>query len=232
MNHTKPFVLRVMAGIAAAGLTLGAVATASDHDQAPTSAGSEPVRQRQSSVEPPSEPASRPESEVVPETLDIPGLGVHQSLLELGVTSSGELEVPSMADADQPGWYKHSVAPGEQGPAVIAGHVDTRTGPAVFFDLRSMQVGDSVEVTRSDGMTAVFEVTKVRSHDKDAFPTDAVYGPVKGEELRLITCGGDFQPEKGSYEQNLIVFATLQELVPTSAVEGDENGEEGNSAAP
>lgn len=217
MNHTKPSAWRVVAVLAAAGLSLGALASTTDlADQAPAAAASVPTQHPRAAVQAPAGPATKPASQVVPTRLDIPSIGVHQPLLNLGLTSSGALEVPTMAEADRPGWYKYSAAPGETGPAVIAGHVDSTTGPAVFFDLHTMQVGDSVKVRRSDGKTAIFAVTKVSSHDKDNFPTDAVYGPVPDEELRLITCGGEFQQDVGSYEENLVVFADLQKLVPTS----------------
>lgn len=207
------------AAVAAVGLAIGALVSASDlGDQAASTAVVTQPAQYPQHPQPQAPPAAatKPASQVVPEGLDIPSIGVHESLIDLGLTSSGALEVPTMAEADHPGWYKYSATPGETGPAVIAGHVDSKTGPAVFFDLNSLDVGDSVKVNRSDGKSAIFEVTKVSSYDKDTFPTDAVYGPVADEELRLITCGGEFQEDLGSYEENLIVFAELRKLVPTS----------------
>lgn len=218
MKRTKPPVWRVVAFIAALGLFFGAFAAAagsSDHAETESpSSGSD--RSAAPAVQAPSEASSQSRSGTVPESVDIPTLDVDRALLALGLTKGGQLEVPTMAQADRPGWYKYSAVPGETGPAVIAGHVDSTTGPAVFFELDSLEEGDSIRVDRSDGKTAVFAVTKVAAYDKDEFPTDAVYGSVEGQELRLITCGGDFEQDEGSYEQNVVVFAELRETVPTS----------------
>ena len=93
------------------------------------------------------------------------------------------------------------------GPAVLAGHVDSTAGPAVFWRLRDLAPGDEVLVDRADGTTARFTVTRVERHPKDAFPTDEVYGPTTGAELRLITCGGEFDRAARSYRDNVVVFA-------------------------
>ncbi len=107
------------------------------------------------------------------------------------------------------GWFTGSPRPGAIGSAVIAGHVDSRTGPAVFFWLRTMRPGERIYVGRADGTLAVFTVTSVRMYPKDEFPTAAVYGPVPDAELRLITCGGIFDQSLGSYLSNVVVFARL-----------------------
>jgi sortase (surface protein transpeptidase) len=95
------------------------------------------------------------------------------------------------------------------GPAVIAGHVDSRTGPAVFYRLRDLRPGDQIRVVRADGSHVRFVVEGAGSHPKDGFPTGAVFGPVPGAALRLITCAGDFDRARGSYRDNLVVFARL-----------------------
>jgi sortase (surface protein transpeptidase) len=97
--------------------------------------------------------------------------------------------------------------PGEPGPTVVAGHVDSRTGPAVFYRLDELAAGDRVEVTRSDGQVFVYRVVTVESHPKNAFPTGRVYGPTPGPELRLITCGGDFDRSSRHYLDNVVVMA-------------------------
>lgn len=219
MKRTKPPVWRVVALIAAVGLFFGAfaVASGSSHRAETESPSSGTGRSAAPAVQAPSGASSKPRSGAVPESVHIPSLDVDRPLIDLGLTKGGQLEVPTMAEADRPGWYKYSSVPGEAGPAVIAGHVDSQTGPAVFFALDSLQEDDSIRVDRSDGKTAVFAVTKVAAYDKDEFPTDAVYGSVAGKELRLITCGGDFEQDEGSYEQNVVVFAELRETVPTSS---------------
>jgi hypothetical protein len=137
----------------------------------------------------------------------IPALGVSSDLEHLGVRPDGTLSPPT--DFERAGWFSGGVEPGQPGPAVIAGHVDSRSGPAVFHALGDLARGDAIEVTRADGSTVAFRVTEVAEHPKTAFPTEAVYGPVAGPELRLITCSGPFDEGTGHYVDNLVVFATL-----------------------
>jgi sortase (surface protein transpeptidase) len=99
--------------------------------------------------------------------------------------------------------------PGEVGPAVMAGHVDWDGSPGVFFELRSLEPGDEITVTRADGSAVVFGVVSVDQFPKDAFPTDAVYGDLDHAGLRLITCGGSFDHAERSYVDNIVVFADL-----------------------
>jgi hypothetical protein len=138
-------------------------------------------------------------------SLIIPAIGLRTRLIRLGVTPSGGLQVPSSTAVA--GWYTGSPRPGAIGPAVIAGHIDSYRGPGVFFRLHQLRRPDRVYVRRSDGTLAVFLVTSVRSYLKDHFPTAAVYGPVPGAQLRLITCGGIFDPGRRSYLSNVVVYA-------------------------
>ena len=142
-----------------------------------------------------------------PVWLSIPSIGVRTRLIRLGVNSDGTLQVPSSTTVA--GWYTGSPRPGTVGSAIIAGHVDSRSGPGIFFWLRTLRPGDRVYVGRADGTMAVFTVTKIRRFAKDQFPTAAVYGPVPDSELRLITCGGIFDRSLGSYLSNVVVFARL-----------------------
>jgi hypothetical protein len=142
-----------------------------------------------------------------PVWLSIPVIGVRTSLVDLGLRSNGTLQVPSSTAVA--GWYTGSPRPGTVGAAVIAGHVDSRSGPGIFFWLRDLRPGDRIYVGRADGTMAVFTVTAVRKVAKDLFPTAAVYGPVPDPELRLITCGGVFDRSLGSYLSNIVVFARL-----------------------
>ena len=101
------------------------------------------------------------------------------------------------------------MVPGEVGAAVIAGHVDSRkSGPAVFYNLHKLKAGDTVEVDRG-GQTVTFAVTEVQTYPKNAFPTDRVYQPTPDAELRLITCGGQFDRNLRSYRDNIVVYAVL-----------------------
>ncbi len=154
-------------------------------------------------------PAPQPSPQQVPAPtgLIIPSIGVRSGLVHLGLTSSGALQVPaSIAVA---GWYTGSARPGATGSAVIAGHIDSVSGPGVFFRLRLLRPGDRVYVRRADGSLAVFQVTAVHSYLKSNFPTDAVYGPEPDAQLRLITCGGTFNFATGHYLSNVIVYAAL-----------------------
>jgi sortase (surface protein transpeptidase) len=141
-----------------------------------------------------------------PVGLVIPAIGVRTRLIRLGLTTAGTLEVP--VSTGVAGWYDRSPRPGATGSAIIAGHIDSVAGPAVFFRLRNLRPGDRAYVRRADGTLAVFRVTAVRSYLKTRFPTAAVYGPVPGPQLRLITCGGAFDPALGSYLSNVVVYAT------------------------
>ena len=155
-------------------------------------------------------PVPRPsdgEAVARPASLIIPAIGVRTSLVRLGLTSSGALQVP--ASTAVAGWYTFSPRPGAIGSSVIAGHIDSLTGPGIFFRLRLMRPGERVYVRRTDGSLAVFRVTARHMYLKADFPTMAVYGPVPTPQLRLITCGGTFDPATGHYLSNVIVFATL-----------------------
>jgi sortase (surface protein transpeptidase) len=144
-----------------------------------------------------------------PARLDIPAIGVHTAVTSIGLRPDGTLDTPPLRSDAPAGWYRGSATPGAPGPAIIVGHVDTaRDGPAVFFRLRELKPGDEIEV-RGDSRTVVtFKVTKVASYLKKAFPSEAVYGPTPGPALRLITCGGSFDRDRGSYRSNIVVFAT------------------------
>jgi sortase (surface protein transpeptidase) len=144
---------------------------------------------------------------VPPARLTIPAIGLDTPLTQIGVDAAGALMPPT--DFTQAGWFAAGPAPGEVGPAVLAGHVDNRSGPAVFFRLEELTPGDEVLVTRSDGQTVRFTVTRVAAYPKSAFATAEVYGPTPGAELRLITCGGTFDRSRRSYTDNVVVFARV-----------------------
>jgi sortase (surface protein transpeptidase) len=140
-----------------------------------------------------------------PVRLIVPAIGVRTPLIRLGLTTAGTLQVP--ASTGVAGWYDRSPRPGQTGAAIIAGHIDSLAGPAVFFRLASLRAGDRAYVRRADGTLAVFRVTAVRTYLKSRFPTAAVYGAAPGPQLRLITCGGTFDHTTGSYLSNVIVYA-------------------------
>ena len=152
-------------------------------------------------------PTARAAAGTTPLGVRIPAIGVDAtSLVPLAIIpATGELAAP--VEFDQTGWYAAGPVPGEPGPAVIAAHVDSRAGPAVFFRLKELKPGDKVYVPRSDGITVTFTVTGVERYPKNAFPTQKVHGPTPDRALRLITCGGSFDYAKRSYRDNIVVYA-------------------------
>jgi LPXTG-site transpeptidase (sortase) family protein len=141
-----------------------------------------------------------------PVSLTIPLIGVRTRLIGLGLTANGTLQVPSSTTVA--GWYTGGPQPGDIGSAVIVGHIDSLTGPGVFYRLSELRRGDRVYVQRADKTTVAFRVTAVRTYLKDQFPTHDVYGPTPDAELRLITCGGEFDAATGHYLSNVVVYAT------------------------
>src|SRR5688572_11543054 len=149
-------------------------------------------------------PASRPVS------IAIPAIDVKAAVLRLGRAADNTLEVPPPGEHyDDAGWYRYSPTPGELGPSVIVGHVDSaKSGPSVFWRLGTLRKNDRVKVTRTDGSVATFEVDDVRLFRKKAFPTELVYGNTDHAALRLIACGGPFD-SAGHYRDNVVVLASL-----------------------
>lgn len=143
----------------------------------------------------------------VPTRVRIPAIGLATPPLEeLGRAPDRTIALPSRPE--RAGWFDGGPRPGAPGPAVIIGHVDWDHSPAVFFRLRDMAPGQLVHVDRADGSTATFRVTRVKQVAKSDFPTDEVYAPDLAPSLRLVTCGGEFDPGTGDYLDNVIVFAT------------------------
>lgn len=153
--------------------------------------------------EPEPEPATDPAGE--PERVVIPAIDVDAELVRLGLEPDGAMEVPDFGWA---GWYAEGPPPGHPGPAVVAAHVDSRTGPDVFYRLRELEPGDEVVVRFDSGDEAAFVVTSSERIPKDELPGDRIW-PVTNERLlTLITCGGDFDRSVRSYRDNVIVYTT------------------------
>jgi sortase (surface protein transpeptidase) len=146
-----------------------------------------------------------------PVSLNIPAIGVHSKIQELGQTSDGALETPLPGPHyNEAAWYRYSPTPGALGPAIILGHVDSAAeGPSVFFRLGDLRAGDRVSITRADGSIAVFEVDDIARYPKDKFPTKLVYGNIDHAGLRILTCGGPFDSNSGHYLDNIVAFASL-----------------------
>jgi sortase (surface protein transpeptidase) len=149
--------------------------------------------------------------ESVPTSISIPAIHVKSKLVKLGVNKDHTVQVPQPGpDYNKAGWYKYSPTPGQRGPAVILGHIDSaKDGPSVFFHLGDLHHGDKVKVSRKNGSTAVFTIDKVKEYPKTAFPTKKVYGDTPKSTLRLVTCGGKFDDQKKSYQDNIVAFGHL-----------------------
>ncbi|WP_318658049.1 class F sortase [Streptomyces dioscori] len=136
-------------------------------------------------------------------------------LMGLGLDRRQQLTTPPLDKPKLAGWYEGGPSPGEKGTAVVVGHLDTRTGPAVFAGLSTLKPGLLVEALRADGRTAVYTVDAVRVYEKARFPSQEVYGARKRPELRLITCGGVYDRRSG-YKSNVVVFAHLTKTLEPS----------------
>ncbi|MFI6482582.1 class F sortase [Nonomuraea sp. NPDC050663] len=148
-------------------------------------------------------PVAAPADVANPVRLRIPSIGVSTKIIPLPLDRKGKLVAPKRFDLA--GWNVAGPEPGERGAAVIAGHVDSRTGPAVFYRLRSLTPGRKIHVHRADGTRATFTVYRIAQYSKAKVPNAVVYGATRGPELRLITCGGSFDGR--SYRDNVVVFA-------------------------
>jgi LPXTG-site transpeptidase (sortase) family protein len=173
----------------------------------PTTSGTEP------GTEPTSPTVAGPVvARSVPTSLSIPAIGVSVSLSALGLNPTGTVQVPT--DYQQPGWYDLGPSPGQEGSSVILGHVDTVQGPAIFFNLRTLQAGDEVVVTLADSVVTTFQVNTVTMYLKTTFPAQEVYGTHGDSALQLVTCGGTFDTQTGHYLSNVVVYSTLLTSTP------------------
>jgi hypothetical protein len=148
-----------------------------------------------------------------PVSISIPAIGVTSRLQYVGLNSDGTIQVPPLNDpplTNEAAWYKYSATPGQPGPSVIEGHVDSAEGgPSVFYRLGALKPGDLVDVILADRQVAIFKVTAVRRYPKSQFPASTVYGFTSYAALRLITCGGSFDDQSGHYTANVVAFASL-----------------------
>ncbi|MDN5813911.1 MAG: class F sortase [Micrococcaceae bacterium] len=161
-------------------------------------------------------PAPKPLKRSQPVRLQIPAIDVDTDLLNVGLKADGTIGVPPLAPDAPAGWYKRGPSPGEQGPAVLLGHVTATKdeGPAVFFKLGDLRKKDEISVTRADGKVAVFKVTQIIQTKKDAFSSAGTYANTDDAELRVITCGGPFDKATLRHEDNIVVHAKLVSTHP------------------
>lgn len=195
------------AGVVAMTLLLGACGANDGAAPAPSS-GTSADSFSAGELQDPAAPEEAAVAAAPPVRVQIPAIGVDSTLESLALGEAGRLQAP--VDYDLAGWYADGVLPGQVGPAIIAGHVDSPSAPAVFAQIGNLVPGDEIIVSLSDGSALTFAVSDSIQSAKAEFPTAAVYSNVPTPELRLITCGGTFDSSTGHYLDNLIVFAELR----------------------
>jgi len=228
LHHRGRLVTAAVAGaLTVSAVALAILATTNQHHAAsPSPAAANPSRER--TLGPTTTPAWLPSTQPngpiraaaivglvlprsVPVRLDVARIGIRgASLVSLGLAKDGSIQVPALGPNSPAGWYRGSPTPGQLGPSIILGHVDSATaGPAIFYRLATLRPGDTATITRADHTVAVFKVDSVEEYAKSAFPTQQVFGNTDHAGLRLITCGGKFNPARNSYEKNIVVYAHL-----------------------
>ena len=144
---------------------------------------------------------------LTPQSIRIPTIAVAAPVGSLGFDEAEQtVEVPT--EPARAGWYRYGSAPGEDGSAVILGHVDSKTGPAVFARLKELRRGDQVSVTMTDGSAVSYRVSRVVTYPNADFPARKVYGAKGPSTLNLVTCGGAYDPVEG-YQANVVVYTSL-----------------------
>ncbi|MFC5668008.1 class F sortase [Kitasatospora misakiensis] len=143
-----------------------------------------------------------------PTRIRIPAVRLDAPVTGLGLDRDGHLQTPPEENRNLAGWYRDGATPGQRGTAIIAGHVDNGSGPAVFYDLGALHRGDRIEILREDGRTAVYQLYAIEVHDRKDFPDDRVYRQAADAQLRVITCGGAYSEERG-YDGNVVAYGFL-----------------------
>jgi flagellar basal body L-ring protein FlgH len=193
-----------------ASLAVGLVALAGCSTSAPSQGPAQQPATTSSAPAPAApavESATPAQPGVAPADFTLSRLGISSSLIPVGVAADGSMAVPSVHTPKQAGWFEPGPEPGQKGPAVIVGHIDGDHIPGVFYKLREARVGDAITVSLKDGKKLGFVVYKTESVSKDGFPADRVFGYTADSELRLITCGGEFDSAARSYKNNTVVYA-------------------------
>lgn len=144
---------------------------------------------------------------IIPVTVEIPAIDVKADVTEVGLEDDGAMEVPE--DGDLVGWFNRGVKPGATGNAVLAGHVDDRSGPAIFYDLKDLEIDDEIIITDEDGTVLTFQVKDREVYPYDDAPISKVFGPSSSRNLNLITCTGEFDRDQGTHRERLVVFTEL-----------------------
>lgn len=155
----------------------------------------------------PVQPVSSGPRGIHPSVISIPSIDVRADIEDVGILDNGQMGVPD--DGDTVGWFHRGAKPGASGNAVMAGHVDDRSGPAIFYELDQLDLGDRVYIENISGEELVFEVTRLEVYPYDDAPIDVVFGPSSTQRLNLITCTGEFDRNEGTHRERLVVFTEL-----------------------
>jgi sortase (surface protein transpeptidase) len=193
--------------VGAAGIAFFTIQTTqgSSLEPAKTFGSAQPVGGQQKKAE-----KSKPKylAHSVPTHIAVPAVGIDAPIKPVGKDPAGGIEMPALFDWTT-GWYTGSPSPGQLGPAIIVGHVDTYKGISVFWKLRDVKPGDEIQISRTDGKLVTYKVAALKQFEQAAFPTKEVYGNIDHAGLRLITCGGAFNKATESYTQNTVVYADM-----------------------
>ncbi|WP_239421893.1 class F sortase [Bacillus sp. CGMCC 1.16541] len=150
-----------------------------------------------------------------PSQLSIPTLNIQAPIEETGLTKDGQMGVPD--DGETVAWFEPGTVPGREGNAVLAGHVDDKTGPAIFYHLEKLEVGDEVLVSDENGQVLTFVVKEKEAYPRDEAPIRDIFGPTYNRQLNLITCTGLFDRKKGTHEERLVVYTELKSTGTTAS---------------
>ncbi len=145
------------------------------------------------------------QSGIIPESMSIPAIGIDAPVQHLGTTETGEMAVPDKID--EVSWFSPGYKPGQNGRAVVAGHVDGIDGPAIFWDLSKLEPGDEI-IVEGEGRKLIFKVHTMESIPLDEADIPKIFGYSSSPELVLITCSGTYDFDRGTREERLIVYAS------------------------
>jgi hypothetical protein len=147
---------------------------------------------------------------IIPHKIDIPAVRIHSIIEPVGYLENGQMGVPG--NTDRVGYLSTGILPGAAGNAIMDGHVDTYTGPAVFYPLKKLKRGDYVYVTGDDGCKLQFVVESVKFYLTSEAPIQTIFGPTEEHRLNLITCAGRYSRSKKEHEGRLVVFTKLAHM--------------------
>lgn len=145
---------------------------------------------------------------LIPIRLQIPKIKVNAAVETVGLEPDGTMGTPN--NFEDVGWYGYGPIPGNSGTSVIAGHVDSVHGPAVFWYLKNLVPGDLIKITFVGGATRSFVVDGNGAYETDAAPIPTIFSWSGPPRLTLITCGGVFDRTVHAYNLRVIVYAHLE----------------------